>query len=151
MSSSSSWIFTVCLDSRTEHFCSIVVNDQQNASRSQWILLIYSKFTPTCFGKWLPSSGGRRCLGSYSSSVCIVGVYGLRSVQCGQLFHDNWPPLHRCCPPACESRENRRSNVCQHPEESVVKYIPSNTTVIYVSLRCKWQHVSALSSHHQAN
>jgi hypothetical protein len=23
---------------------------------------MYSKFTPTCFGKWLPSSGGRRCL-----------------------------------------------------------------------------------------
>jgi hypothetical protein len=41
---------------------SFVVNDQQNASRSQWVLSMYSKFTPTCFGKWLPSSGGRRCL-----------------------------------------------------------------------------------------
>jgi hypothetical protein len=40
-----------CLDSLTEHFCNIVVNDQQNASRSQWIWLMYSKFTPTCFGK----------------------------------------------------------------------------------------------------
>jgi hypothetical protein len=57
-------------------------------------LLLYSKVTPTCFGKWLPSSGGRRCLISYSISDCIVGVYGLRSVQCGQLwnvtFHDKW-------------------------------------------------------------
>jgi hypothetical protein len=42
-------------------------------------------FTPTCFGKWLPSSGNRRCLISYSSNVCFVGVYGLRSVQCCQL------------------------------------------------------------------
>jgi hypothetical protein len=38
-------------------------------------LLMYSRFTPTCFGKWLPSSGGRRCVRSYSSSVCIVVVY----------------------------------------------------------------------------
>jgi hypothetical protein len=62
-----------------------LVNDQQNASRSQEILLMYSKFTPTCFGKWLPPSGCRRCLRSYSSSACIVGVYRLRSVQCGQF------------------------------------------------------------------
>jgi hypothetical protein len=54
------------LDSWNEHFCRIVESDQQNASRSQWILLMYSNFTPTCFGKWLPSSGCRRC-------------------------HDNWP------------------------------------------------------------
>jgi hypothetical protein len=40
------------LDSWTENFCSIVVNDQNNMSRSQWNLLMYSKFTPTCFGKW---------------------------------------------------------------------------------------------------
>jgi hypothetical protein len=47
-------------------------------------LLMYSRFTPTCSGKCLPSSGGRRCLRSCSSSVCNLGVYGLR-------FHDNWP------------------------------------------------------------
>src|SRR5215510_13150596 len=46
---------------------------------------MYSRFTPTCFGKWLPSSGDRRCLRSYSSNICFVGVYGLRSVQCDQL------------------------------------------------------------------
>jgi hypothetical protein len=44
-------------------------------------LFMYSRFTPTCFGKWLPSSGGRRCLRSYSSSVCIVVVYRLRSIR----------------------------------------------------------------------
>jgi hypothetical protein len=38
-----------------------------------------------CFGKWLPSSWGCRCLRSYSCSVCIVGIYGLRSIQCSQL------------------------------------------------------------------
>jgi hypothetical protein len=33
-------------------------------------LLIRSKFsTPTCFGIWLPSSGGRECLISYSINV----------------------------------------------------------------------------------
>jgi hypothetical protein len=57
------------LDSWTKHFCSIVVNDQQNAPRSQWLLLMYSKFTPTCFGKWLPSSGVCRCLRNYPSTT----------------------------------------------------------------------------------
>jgi hypothetical protein len=28
-------------------------------------LLMYFRFTPLCFGKWLPSSGGRKCL-----SIC---------------------------------------------------------------------------------
>jgi hypothetical protein len=75
----------------------ITVNDQQNASRSQWILLIYSKFTATHFGKQLPSSGGHRCLRSYSSSVCIVGVYGLRSVQCGPPARTHGPPPAETC------------------------------------------------------
>jgi hypothetical protein len=51
---------------------------------------MYSKFTPTCIGKWLPSAGGRRCLRSYSSSVCVVGVYGLRSVYA----HNTHFPKH---------------------------------------------------------
>jgi hypothetical protein len=38
-------------------FCSTVVNDRKNESMGQWILLMYSKFTPTCFGKWLPLQG----------------------------------------------------------------------------------------------
>jgi hypothetical protein len=29
--------------------------------------------TPTCFGIWLPSSGGRKCLISYSSNVLCYG------------------------------------------------------------------------------
>jgi hypothetical protein len=58
---------------QTVSFC-IVGNYQQNASRSQRILLMYSKFTPTRFGKWLPSSGGRKYLRSYSSSFCIVAT-----------------------------------------------------------------------------
>jgi hypothetical protein len=37
---------------------------------------MYFKLTPTGFGKLLPSSGGRRCLISYSSNVYVVGVYG---------------------------------------------------------------------------
>jgi hypothetical protein len=31
------------------------------------------------------------------------------------------------------------------------KYTPSNTTNTYILFKCKRQHVSALSSHHQAN
>jgi hypothetical protein len=46
---------------------------------------MYSRFTPTCFSK---SSGGCRYLRRYSSDIRIVGVYGLRSVQCGQLLWD---------------------------------------------------------------
>jgi hypothetical protein len=48
--------------------------------------------TQTCFDKWLPSSGGRSCLISYSSEVCVVGVYGLRLVlaSCRGIY-DNWP------------------------------------------------------------
>jgi hypothetical protein len=37
-------------------------------------------FTPTCFGKWLPPSGDRRCLISYSSNFCVVGVHRLWSI-----------------------------------------------------------------------
>jgi hypothetical protein len=65
--------------------CSIVVKLPTNSSRNWLDLLMYFRFTPTCFGKWLPSSGSRMCLRSHSSSFCIVGVYRLRSV------HDNWP------------------------------------------------------------
>jgi hypothetical protein len=53
----------------TEHFCSIVVNWPTKCVKDPVDLLMYSRFTPTSFGKWLPSSGGRRCLRSYSSSV----------------------------------------------------------------------------------
>jgi hypothetical protein len=37
-------------------------------------LLIYSRFTPTCFGKWLSSSGGRRCLRSYSNNIYKIWI-----------------------------------------------------------------------------
>jgi hypothetical protein len=38
------------------------------------VLLIRSKFpTPTCFGIWLPSLGGRECLINYSSNVLCYG------------------------------------------------------------------------------
>jgi hypothetical protein len=38
-----------------------------------FILLIRSNSTPTCFGIWLPSSGGRECLISYPSGVLCNG------------------------------------------------------------------------------
>jgi hypothetical protein len=47
---------------------------------------MHSTFTPTCYSKSLPSSGGCSYLRRYSSNICIVGVYGLRSIQCGQLL-----------------------------------------------------------------
>jgi hypothetical protein len=44
--------------------------DQQMIKEMVDVLLIRSKFsTPTCFGIWLPFSGGRECLISYSSNV----------------------------------------------------------------------------------
>jgi hypothetical protein len=49
---------------------------------------MHSRFTPPCFSKALPSSGGRGYLRSYSSNICIVDVYGLHFVQCGQLSRD---------------------------------------------------------------
>jgi hypothetical protein len=48
--------------------------DQQMLKELVDVLLIRSKFsTPTCFGIWLPSSGGRECLISYSSNVLCYG------------------------------------------------------------------------------
>jgi hypothetical protein len=46
---------------------------------------MYSKYTPKCSGKWLPFSGVVGPL-EVTQGVCIVGVYRLRSVQCGQLL-----------------------------------------------------------------
>jgi hypothetical protein len=65
-----------------------VIKYPTNASRKQLDLLMHSRFTPTCFSKSLPLSGGRSYLRSYSSNICIVDAYGLRSVQCGQLSRD---------------------------------------------------------------
>jgi hypothetical protein len=57
---------------------------------------MHSRFTPTCFSKSLPSSVGRSYLISDSSNVYIVDVYGLRSVQCGQLLRDVTKSVRRC-------------------------------------------------------
>jgi hypothetical protein len=67
-----------------------VVKWPTNASRNWLDLLRYSRFISTCFGKSVPSSGGRRCLRSYLSDICIVDVYGLRSVQCGHFSGNVW-------------------------------------------------------------
>jgi hypothetical protein len=49
--------------------------DQQMLKKAVDVLLIHSKFsTPTCFGIWLPSSGGRQCLISYSSNVLVLDM-----------------------------------------------------------------------------
>jgi hypothetical protein len=55
-----------------------------------------SKFHPDMFRQEVAIFRGSRWLISYSSNVCVVGVYGLWSIQCGQLlwnytFHNNWP------------------------------------------------------------
>jgi hypothetical protein len=48
----------------------LFVKRPTNSQGSIGFLLIRSKFsTPTCFGKWLPSSRGRERLISYSSNV----------------------------------------------------------------------------------
>jgi hypothetical protein len=107
----------ICLDSWTKHFCSIVVNDQQNAPRSQWILVMYSKFTSTCFGKWLPSSGvvgaleGTQALfvlwayTDYDPSNVASGHGGI--LMCGSRkraaadLPDNWDPPILIIPSYC--------------------------------------------------
>jgi hypothetical protein len=58
------------------------------------VLLIRSKFsTPTCFGMWLPSSGSRECLISYSSNVLCYGRVRIMTrpvwpvvVECVQVY-----------------------------------------------------------------
>jgi hypothetical protein len=53
-------------------FC--LQKDQQMLKEVVDVLLIRSKFsTPTCFGKWLPSSGGRECLIGYSNNLLCYG------------------------------------------------------------------------------
>jgi hypothetical protein len=61
-------------------------NNQQMRQRSSRIYWYITNFTPTCFSKSLRSSGGPSYLRSYSSNVCVVDVYGLRFVQCGQCW-----------------------------------------------------------------
>jgi hypothetical protein len=62
--------------------------------------------TPTCFSNSLPPSGFVLPR-SYSGNICVVDVYGLQLVQCGQLSTDatllvtslyNWPHWTNCNP-----------------------------------------------------
>jgi hypothetical protein len=57
------------------------------------LLLIRSNSTATCFGIWLPSSGGRECLISYPSGVLCYGRVRIMTVRCGQLLWNSW--IHR--------------------------------------------------------
>jgi hypothetical protein len=66
----------------TEHFCSIVMKEPKSASRKQYGLLTHSRFTPTCFSKSFPSSGGRSYLRSYSSNICILDVSLISVIHC---------------------------------------------------------------------
>jgi hypothetical protein len=74
------------------------------------VLLIYSKFNPTCFGKWLPSSGGYRCPRNYSSNVCVVSAYGLQSVQ------PHWTVRNTYTPKTQTLLEKHLSHL-RHPED----------------------------------
>jgi hypothetical protein len=78
------------LDGWTEHLAVPFAKTPTNAQGSSGFLLIRSKFsTPTCFGVWLPFSGGRECLISYSSKFCVMGLCRLRvwPVPCSQLWN----------------------------------------------------------------
>jgi hypothetical protein len=75
------------LDSWAEHLRSIVIKQPTDASSSSIFIHALLDFAPTCFGKSLPSSGGRGFLRSYPSSLYLE-VYGLRPVQSGQLSRD---------------------------------------------------------------
>jgi hypothetical protein len=74
------------------------VKTPTNAQGSSGFLLIRSKFfTPTCFGIWLPSSGGREWMISYSKNcLCYGRVRTMTRPVCPVVvecvkFHDNWP------------------------------------------------------------
>jgi hypothetical protein len=43
------------------------------------------------FQQFIAIIRGSYYLRSYSSNICVVDVYGLRSVQCGQLSRDATP------------------------------------------------------------
>jgi hypothetical protein len=75
------------LDRWTEHLCSIITKQPTNVSRKHQDLLIQSRFTPTCFSKSLPSSGGCSYLRSYSSNLHCGCIWTF--VQWVQ-FLQNW-------------------------------------------------------------
>jgi hypothetical protein len=67
----------------------VVTSEATQAMPVLWVYMDYGLSSVVSYrGKSLPSSGGHSYLRSYSSNVCIVDVYGLRSVQCGQLSRD---------------------------------------------------------------
>jgi hypothetical protein len=45
------------------------------------------RFTPKCFSKTLPSSGGRSYLRT-NQAICVVDICELRSIQCDHLSTD---------------------------------------------------------------
>jgi hypothetical protein len=62
-----------CLDGRTDHLVVPFVKRPTHPQGSSGFLLILPNFSNrTCFGVWLPSSGGRECLISYPSNSIIV-------------------------------------------------------------------------------
>jgi hypothetical protein len=75
---------------------------------------------------------------TFSGSI-FIGVQ-----QDGLLHRDGNAPNR----PVLYKRPAFTSSNCYN---SMSKYTPSNTTNTNTSLRCKRQHVSALSSHHQTN
>jgi hypothetical protein len=65
-----------------------LLKNQQMLQCESMIYWCIPNFTPTCFSKSLPLSGGRIYLRSYPSNVWSVDVCGLWIVQCGQLSRD---------------------------------------------------------------
>jgi hypothetical protein len=63
-------------------------SSRQTRQGSSMIYRCIPNFTPTCFRNSLSSSGGCIYLRSYSDNICVVDVYGLQFVQCGQLSRD---------------------------------------------------------------
>jgi hypothetical protein len=89
INAASAWANTgLKLDSWTKHFILLLWNNQRMIRGRSMIYWCIPNFTPTCFSNSLPSLGGPMYLRSYSSKICIVDVYGLQIVQCGQLSRD---------------------------------------------------------------
>jgi hypothetical protein len=75
------------IDSWTQHFCSIVVNDQQNASRSQWIFIDIFQVYPNMFRQMVATSGALEA----AQVISVLWVYTDYDPSSVARFHDNWP------------------------------------------------------------
>jgi hypothetical protein len=108
---------------------------------THYLLLIYFDTQPLhVAGVCCPSSGSIHCI-MYGSLYVPTQRSGHAVADLGSSVLESGFKLDCIVHPY----------IVDHMSYSLGIHTPSNTTNTYISLRCKRQHVSALSSHHQAN